>query len=247
MPLVTEARTTPGRRIYAIGDVHGCLDDLREVHARIEDDLARNPNDDWRVVHLGDYVDRGPDSRGVLDYLAQRMVDDDRYLCLMGNHDLLFVEALAGDVSRLGIWLDNGGVETLASYGLSRDAFERRLIDRTGIDEFVPPAHRNFLENLERALMDGDYLFVHAGIDPTRRIDAQVEEDLLWIREPFLNSNRDFGAVVVHGHTPVRRVQVRQNRIGIDTGAVFGGELTCLLLEDGRKARLTPDGRASLI
>lgn len=247
MPLLTDARTTPGRRIYAIGDVHGCLDKLVEMRERIQRDLDQRPSDDWRVVYLGDYVDRGPDSAGVIDLLARQTAEDDRHMCLVGNHDRMMAEALAGEVRSLGVWLGNGGVETLASYGLTPDEFERRLIDRKGFDDVVALEHVAFLDNLHLALIDGDYFFAHAGIHPDRALDAQIEEDLLWIREPFLKSRRDFGAVVVHGHTPVRRVEIRPNRLGIDTGAVFGGELTCLVLEDDRKARLTADGLAPLV
>lgn len=224
-------------RIYAIGDVHGCLDALEEVHRAVCADLAARPAADWRAVHLGDYVDRGPDSRGVMEFLARKVAEDPRILCLRGNHDEMFARALDGDRRAVELWLTNGGVETLESYGTDLTGFLDAIRDG---DEHraVPSAHREFLDGLGDSARFGDYYFVHAGIDPARGLDEQDAHSQLWIREPFLSSGEPFEAVVVHGHTPVRSVAVRENRIGIDTGAVFGGPLTCLVLEGADKALL---------
>lgn len=238
MVRLADARTPDGMRVYAIGDVHGCLDALAAMHRAIRADLARRPVADWRIVHLGDYVDRGADSRGAVDFLLARVAEDARVMCLRGNHDQMFAQSLVGDRRTLDLWLMNGGAETLESYGIPL----ARCLDavRSGRPAFdVPAAHRKFLERLSNSVRLGDYYFVHAGIDPARALDAQDPQDQLWIREPFLNSDREFDAVVVHGHTPVRRVAVRPNRIGIDTGAVYGGSLTCLVLDGGAKGLLS--------
>jgi serine/threonine protein phosphatase 1 len=247
MPLLTDARAPEGLRLYAIGDVHGCLDMLKAVHAWIEKDLAERPAGDWRVIHVGDYVDRGPDSRGVVQYLMHRTAGDDRHVCLLGNHDEMFVTVFRGDPGYLSLWLAHGGVETLASYGLSRDDFERRVVYGEGFDDAVPAEHLDFLAGLDRSARHGDYFFVHAGIDPEHPLEAQNPRDLIWIRDPFLLDQRDHGVVVIHGHTPVRRLDVRANRVGIDTAAVFGGTLSCIVLEGTSKALLTPDGLEPLV
>jgi serine/threonine protein phosphatase 1 len=237
---LAEARAPEGMRLYAIGDVHGCLDALRGVHGAIAADLGARPAGDWRIVHLGDYVDRGTDSRGVLDFLLARTAEDPRVLCLRGNHDAMFAAALMGGRGAVDLWLMNGGADTLESYGIPVKPFldEVRSGGAAG-RAAVPKAHRDFLARLANSARFGDYYFVHAGIDPGRALEAQDPEDQLWIREPFLTSVTEFPAVVVHGHTPVRRVAVRPNRIGIDTGAVFGGALSCLVLEGGSKGLLS--------
>lgn len=241
MVRLADARTPLGMRLYAIGDVHGCRDALAGLHRAIGADLAARPPADWRIVHLGDYVDRGADSRGVVDFLLARTAEDQRVLCLRGNHDEMFAAGLGSDGRARDLWLMNGGGETLESYGVSLTGFlDAARAGRTGCDE-VPRSHRAFLDGLALSAQFGDYYFVHAGIDPTRPLDAQEAQDQLWIREPFLTSRQPFGAVIVHGHTPVRRVAVRHNRIGIDTGAVFGGPLTCLVLEDESKGLLSGD------
>lgn len=226
-------------RLYAIGDVHGCLDALAALHRAIGSDLAVRPAADWRIVHLGDYVDRGADSRGVIDFLIARMAESSRVLCLRGNHDEMFASALCGQRRAVDLWLANGGAETLESYGVPLTRFlDAVRSGRAGCDA-VPGTHRAFLDRLATSARFGDYYFVHAGIDPGSALETQETQDQLWIREPFLTSNRQFEAVIVHGHTPVRRVAVRANRIGIDTGAVYGGTLTCLALEDRSKALLS--------
>ena len=247
MVWLTDAATPHGMRLYAIGDVHGCLDQLLAVHAWIDEDLARNPPDAYRIIHLGDYVDRGPDSRGVLDHLAGLMADNENVLCLMGNHDLMLAAATRADQRMLGIWLNNGGVETLASYELSVETF-LQVLEPDG--SALPPAmikHVGMIGEMPTCLRFGDYVFVHAGIDPSAPIQGQSEDDLLWIRDRFLEDAREYDGIIVHGHTPVRRVDVRPNRIGIDTGAVYGGTLSCVVLDGTAKARLGPGGRLPLI
>lgn len=245
MPLLPEARAPEGLRIYAIGDVHGCLDKLEALHEWIEIDLAAERPDDWRVVHVGDYVDRGPDSFGVVDYMMRKTARDPRYVCLMGNHDQMFAETVAGSSRHVLVWMEHGGAETLASYGLTRDEFDRALLEQRGFDD-IPAEHIEFLLGLGHYVHYGDYFFAHAGIDPDQPLDDQDPRDLMWIRGPFLRDERDHGAVVVHGHTPTRDLDIKLNRLGIDTAAVFGGSLTCVVFEGAEKGRLMPDGVAPL-
>jgi serine/threonine protein phosphatase 1 len=240
---VGEASTPDGTRVYAIGDVHGCDAMLADMHSLIAADLAANRAGDHRIIHIGDYVDRGPDSAAVLTRLAAMQATDPRVICLKGNHDELLADVLTGSASAAGVFLANGGDATLASYGVEtgglpmwRDEaadLTRQLADR------MPAGDRRFLDALRVSALVGDYFFCHAGIRPGVPLDRQTPRDLLWIREPFLSDGRDHGAVVVHGHTPVGAPDVRTNRINIDTGAVYGGPLTCIVLEGSAYRFLT--------
>jgi len=222
-----------GLRIYAIGDVHGCADRLAALHGGIRADMEARPVARVVLLHLGDYVDRGPDSAGVLDLLIDpRLAQDAEVVCLVGNHEAMMLDACAPDASAgaLRFWLENGGHETLESYGADAAA--------PGWAARIPPAHLDFLRRCPLSHAAGDYLFVHAGVRPDVPLDRQDPFDLLWIREPFLSWRGSLGAVVVHGHTPTPIPAVRDHRIGIDTGACFGGDLTCLVLEEDRLAFL---------
>ena len=245
-------RTPTGLRIYAIGDIHGRADLLETVQGRIAGDLAHRPPADWRVVYLGDYVDRGPDSAGVIDRLAVTGPADRSYF-LRGNHDHALAAFLADpDTPGLYRWLDDGGCKTLRSYGIEvytpteiPDARARRAL-RSALVAAMPAEHVGFLEGLPHLIRLGDYAFVHAGVRPGVALEAQTPRDLMEIREPFLASTADFGAVVVHGHSPAPRPERRANRIGIDTGAGQGGPLTCLVLEGAEVAVLGPKGPRAL-
>ena len=219
----------PGRRIYAIGDVHGRLDALRALHVAIADDAARRPAVSALLIHLGDYIDEGPDPAGVLALLAGgHPVAGIATINLMGDHERTALDALDGDAPAATDWLHDGGGTTLRSWGIDPAA------PREGWRERVPPAHLAFLRGLATRHHEDDYLFVHAGIRPGVALARQQDEDLLRIRQPFLYSERDFEAVVVHGHTPTPAPVLRQNRIGIDTGAGIGGLLSCAVLEADR-------------
>lgn len=246
MVSLANARAPDGMRLFAIGDVHGCRDALVGVHRAIKADLAARPAGDWRIIHVGDYVDRGADSRGVLEILLARTADDPRVVCLRGNHDAMFADALRGKPDTVELWLINGGAETLESYGVALSQFLDAMRSGRPLPDAVPKPHRSFLDGLKPSAHLGDYYFVHAGIDPTRALNRQEPRAQLWIREPFLTSRQEFDAVVVHGHTPVRSVAVRPNRIGIDTGAVFGGPLSCLVLEGADRHLLCGDGLVPL-
>jgi serine/threonine protein phosphatase 1 len=217
----------PGKRVYAIGDVHGCLAQLGLLHRLIAKDFAARPIDEAFLVHLGDLVDRGPASAGVVDLLASGPpLPEVPTVNLMGNHEHMMLSALVsfgGDSAET--WLNNGGDESLRSWKVPSGARVAAWAS------YIPPRHLIFLRDLAVSHRVGPYFFVHAGVRPGVKLAYQSRHDLLWMREPFLSSPSDFGAVVVHGHTPRAEPEVRPNRIGIDTGAVMGGKLTCLMLE----------------
>ncbi|MGY2047787.1 metallophosphoesterase family protein [Methylobacterium sp. JK268] len=232
-PAGRQPSTPPGIRIYVVGDVHGRCDLLDDVLIRVAAHTRANPGPESLLVLMGDYVDRGPHSASVLARLA-RLRDTRNVVALMGNHEAMMLSGL-GSVDRLADWVRNGGQETLLSYGLDPTL---RLGDaaqgRAFLDEAIrtiPADHLGCLRALRPCFALGDYFFAHAGVRPGRGLDQQRCEDLLWIREPFLSSSADFGAVVVHGHNPVPRPDIRDNRINVDTGAYITGRLTCLILQ----------------
>lgn len=235
--LLGEARVPDGLRLYAIGDVHGCDKLLAKMHQRIADDLAMAPTREHRLVHLGDYVDRGPETAAVVDRMSRLSRDDQTVLCLRGNHEEMLLDFLADrDTAAAANFLGNGGAETLASYGIVSGRARQPNDLATRFAERLPADHRAFLEGLPYSVRFGDFFFCHAGVRPGVALDEQTHRDLTWIRKVFLTSDADFGAVVVHGHTPAPEPEVRPNRINIDTGAVLGGPLTCVVLE-GRDYR----------
>jgi serine/threonine protein phosphatase 1 len=230
------ARLPEGQRIYAVGDIHGCDAQLGNLHEIIAEDLARRPVDAPLLLHIGDYVDRGIDSAAVLRrLLAGSLIDGMPVINLLGNHDDTMQLALSGDRAAATDWLFTGGRPALESYGVDPDS------PRESWPESVPPEHRDFLRNLTLTHHAGGYFFVHGGVRPGVPLQQQAREDLLRMRQPFLYSEMAFGAVVVHGHTPVKEPVVRHNRIDIDTGAVFGGKMTCLVLEGETMGFLTAD------
>jgi len=231
-----ESRTPPGMRLYAIGDIHGCDTMLAEMHDRIAADLAEQPAEDHRIIHVGDYIDRGPDCAGVIGRLARLTAEDGRVVCLVGNHDSFLIGFLQDPKSFGEIWLSNGAEPTLESYGVKvPHALFGGVTNFAALAErfaeALPAVDRKFMETLPFSARFGDYLFVHAGIRPGVPPEAQDPHDLIWIRKPFLEDKSDHGVVVIHGHTPVDVPDVRLNRVDIDTGAVYGGPLTCLVLD----------------
>lgn len=227
--------------VYAIGDVHGNSDLLVALHESIVEDAARRSATRRVIVHLGDYVDRGPDSRGVIDRLLSPPAGFES-IALRGNHEQLLLDFL-DDPSTGPDWMMNGGAATLASYGIAMMDGCYFRADRwdalsTALRDALPSSHRRFLDGLPLTHREGDYLFVHAGIRPGVPLTAQDSEDLIWIRGEFLFSAEDHGAIVVHGHTISEQVQIRSNRIGIDTGAFHTGCLTALVLDGTDRALL---------
>jgi serine/threonine protein phosphatase 1 len=230
------ATLPPGRRVYAIGDIHGCDAQLGNLYEIIAADHARRPVGHAVLLHIGDYVDRGTDTAGVLRRLLRGSpIEDMQVVNLLGNHDETMLNALSGDRPAATDWLFAGGRPALESYGVDPDS------PRETWPESVPREHLDFLRDLTLTHREGGYFFVHAGIRPGVELEKQVREDLLRMRQPFLYSEADFGAVVVHGHTPVKEPVVRHNRIAIDTGAVFGGKMTCVVLEGETLGFLTAD------
>ncbi|MBB2964914.1 metallophosphoesterase family protein [Methylobacterium sp. R2-1] len=229
-----------GLRIYAVGDVHGRADCLARVFAEIDTDLRRHPVDEIVEIYIGDYIDRGPDSRTVIDLLIGRARRRPVYPVL-GNHEEMLLGSLVEGrmldqrtAALSQIWRVNGALETLESYGVpvgglpTAEAWPELL---AAFRQVFPQAHRSFLEQGCRSVSFGSYFFVHAGIRPGIPIGYQHRADLLWIREPFLRSQANHGAIIVHGHTPVPEPELRTNRINLDTGAYLTGCLGCVALE----------------
>lgn len=233
MPSPSAPALPAGKRIYAVGDIHGRADLLGGMAELIEADCRRRPVAGAGTVFLGDYLDRGPDSRGVIGRLAAGDFPTP-IVALRGNHESLFQQLLQGLVD-LPSYDQLGGAATLRSYGVDLDrlaclgAEARHDVLRAAI----PAEHRAFVDTTRLSLVAGDYFFCHAGVRPGLSLDAQTAEDLMWIRAEFLSSAADFGKVVVHGHTPVRLPEVRPNRINVDTKAHASGILTAVVLEAG--------------
>jgi serine/threonine protein phosphatase 1 len=230
-----QARTPEDMRLYGIGDVHGCDDLLAEAHEKIAADLMNRPAADYRIIHVGDYGDRGPSTEAVIERLAAIVTAEPRVICLRGNHDELLLGFLGDPIEVGPTFLANGGDATLASYGVKVGLLAQLVGDHAKMSarlaERMPASHRAFLQGLPLMARFGDYFFCHAGIRPGVPLERQSPHDLTWIRDEFLLSSADHGIVVVHGHTPAAEPEVLPNRINIDTGAVFSGRLTCLVLE----------------
>ncbi len=237
--------------IYAIGDIHGQLALLKDVLDRIE----RDGGPEARIVFLGDYVDRGPDSRGVIDLLANGLADGRDWICLKGNHDRLFEWFIAPPSPRqdphllVGYhWFHEriGGIETAASYGIDTIDRVRQKALAADMRAAVPDSHLRFLQDLRLSYAEAGKFFAHAGVRPDVPLDRQDEEDLLWIRHEFLKNTRDHGALIVHGHTPVDAPDLRANRLNLDTGAAYGGPLTAAVFDGDEIFILEPSGRVRL-
>ena len=226
-------------RLYAIGDVHGRLDLLERAIQAIDRDVAERGGTALTVT-LGDYIDRGPQSRGVIERLSVNPFPTP-YVALKGNHETL-LEAFLADPSVGAHWRRLGGLETIASFGVP---VQQLMLGRNYEDaaaqlrQALTQQHRDFLASLKTSVVVGRYFLCHAGVRPGVPLDRQREDDLLWIRDEFLNSTEDFGKIVVHGHTPVAEPEVLPNRINIDTGAFMTGRLTCVVLEKDRHRFLT--------
>lgn len=230
-------------RVYAIGDIHGRLDLLRQTHDRILADARTSSAPRKVVVYLGDYIDRGSDSRAVVDLLLDQPLPGFQSVHLKGNHEQALLDFLQDSAVALE-WFFYGGDATLSSYSVARpmpgggpDALRKVQDD---LRAKLPERHLAFYRSLALTHREGDYLFVHAGIKPGVPLDVQRERDLLWIRDEFLSSDADHGCVVVHGHSITPRPDVKKNRIGIDTGAYATGRLTCLRIEQDEREFLAP-------
>ena len=199
-----------GDRIFIFGDIHGCLDMLN----RLMDKIGWRPDSD-ALIFLGDYIDRGENSKGVIDLMLELLETSSHVHCLMGNHEDIFLNFLAGE--DITTFLANGGETTLESYYVDKEIL-------------IPPDHITFFKSLRPWIELDDYYVVHAGLRPGVEIEGQLHEDLIWIRDSFIFSDYDFGKKVIFGHTPFTKPLVTDNKIGLDTGAVYGNMLTCLEL-----------------
>lgn len=239
-PSEFQPRVPPGQRIYAIGDVHGRVDLLEKLFRIIEADQLGYPGESL-IILIGDYIDRGPYSREVLELLSTyhgRV----RILPLRGNHEDIVLKFFK-DQSVASGWFQYGGLQTLRSYkiniaGPTQDFDDIFHLQRQ-LEAVMPKAHRTFLENLGYTARYGDYLFVHAGVHPDLPLEEQTPHHFMWMREPFLSSSKNLRFVVVHGHSIRMTPEVRANRIGIDTGAYATGHLTALVLQDGDRRFLS--------
>ncbi len=231
-----------GKRIYAVGDIHGQLDLLDKLLALIGSDSEARGEAETLLVFLGDYIDRGPDSKGVVSRLTSGLRPDVTPVFLKGNHESLLLNFL--DRPETGRhWLQNGGEEALLSYGVDKDLVRHARFQgkaglariRTIFGGLLPESHLQFYQDLKPCFRAGGYFFAHAGVKPGVALGLQKEAALIWIRTEFLKHLGDFGAVVVHGHTPVRVPDDLENRIGVDTLAFITGRLTAVGLEGWRR------------
>lgn len=240
-------------RSYAIGDVHGHLQKLRAAHALIAADRALTGDTEAPVVHLGDLVDRGPNCRGVLDFLIDGIDASAPWILLKGNHDRFMQYFLRPggqpEPARPDLdWLSPavGGRETLVSYGVETGMHPDRAALHAAAVAAVPERHKALLEGLLPCHRRGEVFFCHAGVRPGVALEDQVEDDLIWIRREFLDDLRDHGALIVHGHTPVEVVTHYGNRVNLDTGAGYGGPVSAVAIEGREVFLLTETGRVPL-
>ena len=225
-----------GKRAYAIGDVHGRDDLLADLLVKIRAHNASQPKAETHIIFLGDLIDRGPHSRQVIERLIDGAATDETWWFVKGNHEEALVRGLCGEPNLLPDWLIHGGYDTAESYGLEKGALmgQAESVVEHLLLSAIPDRHIRFLKDFHETVRFGDYLFVHAGIKPGVAPEQQSGKDLRWIRTEFLNSDANFGCIVVHGHTIVEEVEVKSNRIGLDTGAYKTGILSALWI-DGRE------------
>ena len=215
---------TEDSKTFIIGDIHGCLDMLKRLVEKIKWDPAKD-----KLIFVGDYIDRGPDPKGVVDYILSLMAESSGIQCLIGNHEVVFLDYIKGKDRKL--FLINGGMNTLESYAF-------HLVDTE--DDLLPPSHKEFFASLKYTIELDDYYVVHAGFRPKVPLEEQDPDDLVWIRDPFIYSTYDFGKRVIFGHTPFYEPLIMKNKVGIDTGAVYGNRLTCLELPEFRFHSVEP-------
>jgi serine/threonine protein phosphatase 1 len=224
-------------RVYAVGDIHGCLDLLQDVHQKISQHALAYQGTKI-VVYLGDYVDRGPHSMQVVDYLLAQTLSNFKAVYLLGNHEQVLLQFIEGHGLEIAHdWFGFGGLATLQSYGVTlRGIPTLKDLPRLQAEfaEKCPVAHRQFYQALALSFELGGYFFVHAGIKPKLPLTKQIADDMLWIRDEFLNSRKQFEKVIVHGHSVSVKPEIKSNRIGLDTGAYATGLLTCAVFEGER-------------
>lgn len=228
--------------VYAIGDIHGYHDQLIRLQSKIEAD-AKKTRDKKLLIYLGDYIDRGPSVKDCIQSLIDFKPPNFTIIYLLGNHEQMLLDFLADKKSSLYLWISNGGFETLESYGNRMDeyinsnmelSFDNKIRDK--FVELLPEVHKNFFYNLKLSYTWEDYFFVHAGIDPIEPLNKQTKQLMIWTRnKKFLNAHNDFEKIIIHGHTPSKKVVKKNNRICIDTGVFFSGLLTGIKIERPNK------------
>jgi serine/threonine protein phosphatase 1 len=234
---------SPFQRIYCIGDIHGRHDLLQQIHELILAD-ANEYLHTSHIVYIGDYIDRGAQSKQVIDYLLSNPLPDFESIFLLGNHEQVLLEFLHEPQSAAA-WFSFGGLSTLTSYGVEITGIPtpKQLPDlQKSFQEKIPDAHRQFFQQLLPFYEKDNYYFVHAGVRPGIKLKKQRREDMLWIREKFLDSQKFHGKIIVHGHTITDEPEIHSNRIGIDTGAYSSNILTCLVLENDEHRFLSTAG-----
>ncbi len=231
-----ESSTPDNTRIYAIGDVHGHIDLLVKLHQKISDDLDKNPIDQHRIIFLGDYIDRGPDSAGCVEYLIELSAKNEAVICLKGNHEDKLEKFLKDPVAIADSFFTYGGGECAESYGVDMAGYRgdrpETLQKCEELNSNIPAHHIEFYAQLARTVTFGDYMFVHAGVRPGVALDQQSSHDLMWIRSEFIPHQGLYEKVIVHGHTPAFPMEILPNRINVDTQAYDTGVLSCIVLED---------------
>ncbi len=230
-----QASAPPATRIYAIGDVHGYLSLLKKMLASVLLDLEKTPIENYRIVLLGDYIDRGPDSAGCIDYLIDLISQDKNVTCLKGNHEHKLERFLSDPLAVAESFFTYGGVETAESYGVEMQGYRHSRKDALQkadeLESRMPKEHRRFYASLAKTITLGDYLFTHGGVRPGVALDQQKDRDLMGIRSEFLSHTGLFDKVIVHGHTPAYPMEVLPNRINVDTHAYRTGVLSCVVLQ----------------
>lgn len=221
------------KRVYVVGDLHGCIQELSALLKFLDEREKITQND--LVVFIGDYIDRGPDSKAVIDQLIQFKKSYPATVLLGGNHEVMMFTAMLNPLAEepQNNWLKNGGFQTLASYGVPEDVAPELVIRK--FQDALPKDHKQFFDNLEKYVVFEDYCFVHAGVNPLRDLRAQLDQDIFWIRQEFISNIHYFKKTVIFGHTPFEDVMFHMPyKIGIDTGCVFGNQLSAIELKSRR-------------
>ena len=228
------------KTVYAVGDIHGCNILLQKIHNKI---LATSKDIEGQklLIYLGDYIDRGPDIKGVIQTLIDFQPENFKQVFLLGNHEQMLLDFTVGKRNSLYIWLGNGGLETLESYGCDLNSYIDNSMELKGEElirkqftRLLPSAHKNFFNQLILNYEWDDYFFVHAGINPDLPLEKQEKETMLWTREKnFFNPKMTCSKIIVHGHTPVEKIEKYPFRINLDTGSFYSGKLSCLKIENG--------------
>ena len=239
--------TPKNTRIYAIGDVHGHIALLDTLFTSIEKDLKEHPIDNHKIIFLGDYIDRGPDSSGCVEFLIQLMATNKNVICLKGNHEDKLENFLEDPIKFADSFFTYGGTDCAISYGVDmstgyRGNDEEALEIAKDLGERMPGNHKAFYADLQTTVTIGDYMFTHAGVRPGIALDQQSTHDLIWIRAEFISNSELYEKVIIHGHTPTFPMEVLQNRINVDTWAYDTGVLSCIVLE-GTDYRVIDTGR----